>query len=55
MLYWMLNPDTTGTGGRVNADAQVLAGVVRIGAAGKTTTHTVDVLVQPVPSLPVTV
>lgn len=55
MLYCTLNPVTALTVGKVKANAQVLTGTVITGAVGKTTTHTVDVLVQPLPSLPVTV
>ena len=40
ILYSMLNPATAVTVGKANADAQVLAGAVITGAAGKTTTFT---------------
>jgi hypothetical protein len=47
MLYSTVNPDTEATVGNVNAEAQVLAGAVMVGAAGKITTLTVLLAAQP--------
>ena len=53
MLYCTLNPATDVTAGKVNADAQVLAGAVITGAAGNITTLTVLLGPhEPVPTVP---
>lgn len=41
ILYSAVKPDTEGTEGSVNADAQVLAGAVMTGAAGNITILTI--------------
>ena len=56
MLYCTLNPATAVTAGKVNADAQVLAGAVITGAAGNITTFTVLLDPhKPVPAVPAAV
>jgi hypothetical protein len=56
MLYSTLKPLTALTLGKVKADAQVLAGALRIGAFGKITTFTVLLTPhKPVPAVPAAV
>ena len=56
MLYSTLKPLTALTLGKVKADAQVLAGALRLGTFGKITTLTVLLAPhKPLPSAPATV
>jgi hypothetical protein len=53
MLYSTLKPATVLTVGKLNADAQVFAGAVIVGAFGKITTLTVLLFPHaPVPAVP---
>ena len=53
MLYWTVKSETSVTAGSINADAQLLAGAVNTGAAGKFTTLTVLLFPHaPVPVVP---
>ena len=56
MLYSILNPVTAVTVGKVNAEAHVLAGAVKLGAVGNITTLTVLLAPHaPVPVVPAVV
>ena len=56
MLYSTLKPATVLTVGKLNAEAQVFAGAVIVGALGKITTLTVLLLPHaPVPAVPAAV
>jgi hypothetical protein len=56
MLYSTLKPPTALTLGKVKAEAQVLAGAVRLGAFGKITTLTVLLTPhKPLPAVPAVV
>ena len=53
ILYSTVNPETAGTVGSTNADAQVLAGAVNTGAFGKIITETKLLDPQaPLPAVP---
>jgi hypothetical protein len=56
MLYWMLNPPTVVTDGKLKADAHVLDGAMITGAVGKITTLTVLLTPHdPLPGVPANV
>jgi hypothetical protein len=56
MLYSILKPLTVLTLGKIKADAQVLVGILRLGAFGKITTFTVLLTPhKPVPTVPAAV